>query len=137
MISLQDYRYTVSDTTIISLTIAEIIDIFAGLYLIWAVQAQHKWRHPFQLAINAKIAYATGLYFLAPFYDGSWYTQFFYRGPGLPTADAFEFTVYVALLNGLWIIVPLLLCYQSWQYLGKALDSHLALRSTTATKKHN
>jgi hypothetical protein len=134
---LQDYRYTNSDSTIISLTIAEIVDIIGYAYLIWAIQAQHKWRHPFQLALNAKIAYATSLYFLVPFWDGSWYYQFFNRGPGLPTSDGFEFTVYVAILNGLWIIVPLAMCYQSWQYLGKALDTHFRLGATTATKKKN
>jgi hypothetical protein len=107
------------------LTIAEIIDIVGYIYLLWAVQVQHKWRHPVQLALNFKITYATTIFLFAPFWDGTWYYEFFYRGANLPVGDMFEFIVYVMLLNGLWIIFPIILTWQSWQYLGKALDVFL------------
>jgi cholestenol delta-isomerase len=103
--SRYDARYAISDPFPIALGYVEIVQGAACFWLGWAIQTGHRFRHPVQLILTSTQLYGTIYYFALPIAAGKWSEWM--------THDPFELWVYVILLNGLWVVVPLLLMIQS------------------------
>src|SRR6185436_2870824 len=102
-----DGRYSEQDPLVIFICYTEFLLGPMCFLLVWMIHKGSAYRHRLQLVLCTAQFYGTVLYFVAPMLQGSW--------SRVMTADAFELWMFVIGLNGLWMIVPAILIYQSWR----------------------
>ncbi len=101
-----DGRYTVADPTILFICYTELLLGPLCFLLVWMIQSGNRLRHRVQLVLCTAQFYGTVLYFVAPMIQGNWST--------VMTHDTFELIVFVISLNGLWMVIPGWMIYQSF-----------------------
>ena len=112
--SRADARWAVRDANVISL---EILTVFIGilcLFQIKGVLCRKAWRHPLQMIICTAELYGGWMTFCPEWVDGS---------PNLNGQDPTLFWIYLVFMNGLWVVVPALLLYDSFVRLTFAVNS--------------
>jgi len=101
-----DARWLVSDPTIVSL---EILTVFVVtplcLLLVYAICRRRPYRHWVQIVLCACELYGGWMTFGPEFLTGS---------PNLVYDNALYLWIYLVFFNGLWVVIPILLMYQSW-----------------------
>ncbi|XP_041378469.1 emopamil-binding protein-like [Gigantopelta aegis] len=102
-----DYRWLVSNPTIVSLeSLTVFLDGPLCLVLVYAIVKQKFYRHFLQIVLCICELYGGWMTFCPEWLIGS---------PNLKTDNFLFLWVYLVFFNGLWVIFPLLLLYQSWQ----------------------
>lgn len=101
-----DARWAVSDPTIVSL---EILTAFLlspmCLLLAYAICRQRPYRHWLQLVLCTSELYGGWMTFAPEWLTGS---------KNLVTDNVLYLWVYLVFFNGIWVVVPFALMYQSW-----------------------
>jgi hypothetical protein len=100
-----DARYSEQDPLVIFICYTEFILGPLCFLLVYLIHKGSAYRHRVQILLCTAQFYGTVLYFLAPVVQHSW--------DRVMTHDAFELWVFVIILNGLWMIVPALMVFQS------------------------
>jgi hypothetical protein len=100
-----DARYMEQDPIVIFICYTEFLLGPLCFLLVYLIQKGSPYRHRVQLALCTAQFYGTVLYFFAPMMQGTW--------SRVMTHDSFELWVFVIALNGLWMIVPGSMIYQS------------------------
>jgi hypothetical protein len=107
-----DARWLYSDPTIVSL---EILTAFLlspiCLLLVYAICRQRGYRHWLQLVLCTCELYGGWMTFAPEWLTGS---------KSLVTDNALYLWCYLVFFNGLWVVIPLALMYQSWIALNNA-----------------
>ncbi len=117
-----DARYLTAEPTVVYICYSEIVLGPLCLLVAWLIQRGHSLRHPLQLVLCTAQFYGTVLYFTAPVVAGTW--------SQVMTRDPFELWVFVILLNGIWMIVPGLMIWQSVRALRRTMQSPRAAEGT-------
>lgn len=109
-----DIRWGVSDPTIVSLEIltVTIVEIFA-IVLIYAVIKRKPYRHFLQICLCVCELYGGWMTFCPEWLTGN---------VNLNTDNFLHFWVYLVFFNMLWVVIPLLLLWQSWTTLISAFN---------------
>jgi hypothetical protein len=102
-----DARYMEQDPLVIFICYTEFFFGPACFFLVWMIQKGNAYRHRLQLILCSAQFYGTVLYFVMPMVQGTW--------SRVMTADPLELWVFVIILNGLWMIVPGIMVYQSFR----------------------
>jgi cholestenol Delta-isomerase len=102
-----DARYAEQDPLVVFICYTEFLLGPMCFLLVWLIQKGSAYRHRLQLVLCTAQFYGTVLYFLMPLVQGSW--------SRVMTHDPLELWVFVILLNGLWMIVPGGMVYQSFR----------------------
>lgn len=100
-----DARYVNAEPTVVFICFTEAVLGPLCLLVAWLVHKDHPLRHPLQLLLCTAQFYGTVLYFTAPIVAGTW--------SQVMTRDPFELWVFVIILNGIWMIIPGLMIWQS------------------------
>lgn len=108
-----DARWAVSDKNVISIEIATVFVGFLCLFAIYGTYYRKAWAHPLQLLICVAELYGGWMTFAPEWLDGS---------PNLDGSDVILLWIYLFFMNILWVIVPLILLYESFVHLTKAAD---------------
>ncbi|XP_052588978.1 emopamil-binding protein-like [Peromyscus californicus insignis] len=104
-----DGRWLYSDPTIVSLEILTVVlDGFLALVLIYAIVKEKYYRHFIQITLCVCELYGGWMTFFPEWLVGS---------PNLNTKSWLYFWVYLVFFNGLWVLIPGLLLWQSWREL--------------------
>jgi len=102
-----DSRWLVSDPTIVSL---EMLTVFVVaplcVLLVYAICKRRPYRHWVQLVVCTSELYGGWMTFGPEFLTGS---------PSLAYTNPLYLYVYLIFFNGLWVVIPVLLMYQSWR----------------------
>ncbi|GBB85014.1 hypothetical protein RclHR1_01160008 [Rhizophagus clarus] len=102
-----DSRWLYSDPTILSVEIPTFI--FCGpltLYVIYLIIINHSTRHYWQMILCTCEIYGCWITFCPEWLTGN---------KGLDTENLIYFWIYLLFFNGIWVIVPMILMYQSWK----------------------
>lgn len=100
-----DSRWARRDVNVISVEIATVIVGILCLFQIYAVATRQSWRHPLQIIICTAELYGGWMTFVPEWIDGS---------PNL-NGSSFELLwIYLVFMNGLWVLVPLILLWESF-----------------------
>ncbi|XP_006000623.1 emopamil-binding protein-like [Latimeria chalumnae] len=102
-----DARWLYSDPTIVSLEILTVV--LAGplaLLLIHTIITEKYYRHFIQITLCVCELYGGWMTFCPVWLTGS---------PNLNTSNWLYLWVYLAFFNGVWVVIPGLLLWQSWQ----------------------
>ncbi|CAB4413734.1 unnamed protein product [Rhizophagus irregularis] len=102
-----DSRWLHSDPTILSVEIPTFI--FCGplsLYIIYLIIINHSTRHYWQMILCTCEIYGCWITFCPEWITGN---------KGLDTENLMYFWIYLLFFNGIWVIVPMILMYQSWK----------------------
>ncbi|XP_045199878.2 emopamil-binding protein-like isoform X2 [Mercenaria mercenaria] len=122
-----DARWGVSDPTIVSLEIltVTIVVVFAVM-LIYAIVKDRYYRHFLQISLCVCELYGGWMTFCPEWLTGSKY---------LRTDNWLHLWVYLVFFNMLWVVIPLLLLWQSWFAMkgGFGEDGALIEEVTTTT----
>ncbi|XP_055473402.1 emopamil-binding protein-like [Psammomys obesus] len=114
-----DARWLYFDPTIVSLEILTVVlDGFLALVLIYAIVKEKYYRHFVQISLCVCELYGGWMTFFPEWLVGS---------PNLNTKSWLYFWVYLVFFNGLWVLIPGVLLWQSWIELKKALYQGAAL----------
>ncbi|CAI9560253.1 unnamed protein product [Staurois parvus] len=106
-----DERWLHSDPTIVSLEILTVVvDGLLALALIYAIVKDKYYRHFLQITLCVCELYGGWMTFCPEWLTGS---------PGLNTSNWLYLWVYLVFFNGLWVLIPGLLLWQSWLELKK------------------
>jgi hypothetical protein len=111
--SRADARWAVRDPNVISL---ECLTVFIGvlcLFQIKGVLSRSAWRHPLQIIICTAELYGGWMTFAPEWVEGS---------PNLNGQDPVLLWIYLVFMNGLWVVVPALLLWDSFVRLTYAAD---------------
>lgn len=100
-----DARYVNAEPTVVFICYTEALLGPLCLLVAWLIERDHPLRHPLQLVLCTAQFYGTVLYFTHPIVSGTW--------SAVMTHDAFELWVFVILLNGIWMLIPGLMIWQS------------------------
>ncbi|MBZ3890638.1 Emopamil-binding protein-like, partial [Sciurus carolinensis] len=101
-----DARWLYFDPTIVSLEILTVVlDGFLALFLIYAIVKDKYYRHFIQITLCVCELYGDWMTFFPEWLIGS---------PNLDTDNWFYFWVYLVFFNGVWVLIPGLLLWQSW-----------------------
>jgi len=103
--SRADARWAVRDANVISI---EILTVFMGvlcLFQIYGTFFKTSWRHPLQIIICVSELYGGWMTFCPEWVDGS---------PNLNTQDPVLLWIYLVFMNGLWVVIPGLLLWDSY-----------------------
>uniref|UniRef100_A0A8D2ALR1 EBP like n=1 Tax=Sciurus vulgaris TaxID=55149 RepID=A0A8D2ALR1_SCIVU len=101
-----DARWLYFDPTIVSLEILTVVlDGFLALFLIYAIVKDKYYRHFIQITLCVCELYGDWMTFFPEWLLGS---------PNLDTDNRFYFWVYLVFFNGVWVLIPGLLLWQSW-----------------------
>ncbi|MBN3303535.1 emopamil-binding protein-like [Amia ocellicauda] len=101
-----DERWLHSDPTIVSLELLTVIvDGFLALVLVYAIVKDKYYRHFVQITLCVCELYGGWMTFCPDWLVGS---------PNLNTSNWLYLWVYLAFFNGIWVIVPAMLLWQSW-----------------------
>lgn len=118
-----DTRWLYSDPTVVSLEILTVVlDGLLALVLIYAIVKEKYYRHFVQIVLCVCELYGCWMTFFPEWLVGS---------PSLNTSSWLYLWVYLVFFNGLWVLIPGLLLWQSWVELKKR-DSQEA----NLAKKH-
>ncbi|XP_067848702.1 emopamil-binding protein-like [Heptranchias perlo] len=102
-----DARWLYSDPTIVSLEILTVVlDGFLALVLIYAIVKDKYYRHFVQITLCVCELCGGWMTFCPDWLIGS---------PNLNTSNWLYLWVYLAFFNAIWVVVPGLLLWQSWQ----------------------
>ena len=99
-----DLRWVIRDPTIISVEIATVFVGILCLFQIYAVATRASWRHVLQVIISAAELY------------GGWITfapEWIENNPNLNGSSFTLFWIYLVFMNGLWVVIPSLLLWDS------------------------
>ncbi|XP_072259660.1 emopamil-binding protein-like [Pyxicephalus adspersus] len=106
-----DERWLHSDPTIVSLEMLTVVlDGLLALALIYAIVKDKYYRHFLQIALCVCELYGGWMTFCPDWLIGS---------PNLNTSNWLYLWVYLVFFNGLWVLIPGLLLWQSWLELKK------------------
>ncbi|KAM5147417.1 emopamil-binding protein-like [Callospermophilus lateralis] len=101
-----DARWLYFDPTIVSLEIlTAVLDGFLALFLIYAIVKEKYYRHFLQITLCVCELYGDWMTFSPEWLIGS---------PNLDTDNWLHFWVYLVFFNGVWVLIPGLLLWQSW-----------------------
>jgi hypothetical protein len=100
-----DSRWAVRDPVVMSIELATVAVGVLCLAQIYGVIARTNWRHPLQIIICVCELYGGWMTFAPEWIDGS---------PSLNTTDPILLWIYLVFMNGLWVIIPLLLLWDSF-----------------------
>jgi cholestenol delta-isomerase len=100
-----DGRYAVNDPLVIYVCYTEMVLGPLCFLLLWLVQRRSPMRHRVQILLCTAQFYGTVLYFVMPVVQGTW--------GAVMTHDLTELLIFVIGLNGLWMVVPGLMIWQS------------------------
>ncbi|XP_050807609.1 emopamil-binding protein-like [Gopherus flavomarginatus] len=101
-----DARWLYSDPTIVSLEILTVVlDGLLALILIYAIIKDKYYRHFIQITLCVCELYGGWMTFCPDWLIGS---------PNLNTSNWLYLWVYLVFFNGIWIVLPGLLLWQSW-----------------------
>ncbi|XP_064638634.1 emopamil-binding protein-like [Lineus longissimus] len=104
-----DKRWLVSDPTIVSLEILTVvIDGLLAIVLIYAIVKDKFYRHYVQIVLCVCELYGGWMTFCPEWLIGS---------PNLVTDNPMYLWVYLVFFNGLWVVIPFILMWQSWKAL--------------------
>ncbi|XP_053564347.1 emopamil-binding protein-like [Bombina bombina] len=113
-----DARWLHSDPTIVSLEILTVVlDGLLALLLIYAIIKDKYYRHFIQITLCVCELYGGWMTFCPDWLIGS---------PNLDTSNWLYLWIYLVFFNGLWVLIPGLLLWQSWLELQ---NMHLGKRS--------
>ena len=102
-----DKRWSVRDTGIVSVEIATVFVGVLCLFLVYGVWSNRSWRTPLQIIVCTCELYGGWMTF-AP----EWFSV--PPNPNLSGSDPVLFYIYLWFMNGLWVVVPLVLLWDSW-----------------------
>ncbi|KAL2770247.1 emopamil-binding protein-like isoform 1 [Daubentonia madagascariensis] len=106
-----DARWLYFDPTIVSVEIlTAILDGFLALFLIYAIVKEKHYQHFLQIILCVCELYGSWMTFVPEWLVGS---------PNLNTNNWLYCWVYLAFFNGVWVLIPGLLLWQSWVELKK------------------
>ncbi|XP_012370597.1 emopamil-binding protein-like [Octodon degus] len=106
-----DSRWLYLDPTIVSVEILTVVlDGFLALVLIYAIVKEKYYRHFVQVTLCICELYGDWMTFCPEWLMGS---------PNLNTNSWLYFWVYLVFFNGVWVLIPGLLLWQSWLELKK------------------
>ncbi|KAM8975719.1 emopamil-binding protein-like [Pelodytes ibericus] len=106
-----DSRWLHSDPTIVSLELLTVVlDGLLALALIYAIIKDKHYRHFVQITLCVCELYGGWMTFCPDWLLGS---------PSLNTANWLYLWVYLVFFNGIWVVIPGLLLWQSWLELKK------------------
>ncbi|XP_051016620.1 emopamil-binding protein-like [Acomys russatus] len=106
-----DARWLYSDPTIVSLEVLTVVlDGFLALVLIYAIVKETYYRHFIQITLCVCELYGGWMTFFPEWLVGN---------PNLNTKSWLYLWVYLVFFNGLWVLIPGLLLWQSWIELKK------------------
>lgn len=102
-----DYRWGVSDPTIVSLEIltVTVVEVFA-VVLVYAILKNKYYRHFLQISLCICELYGGWMTFCPEWLTGS---------KNLTTDNFLYLWVYLVFFNGLWIVFPVYMLWQSWR----------------------
>ncbi|MBN3316016.1 EBPL protein, partial [Atractosteus spatula] len=104
-----DERWLHSDPTIVSLELLTVVlDGFLAVLLIYAIVKDKHYRHFIQITLCVCELYGGWMTFCPDWLVGS---------PNLNTSNWLFLWVYLVFFNGIWVVVPGLLLWQSWMAL--------------------
>ncbi|XP_005371127.1 emopamil-binding protein-like [Microtus ochrogaster] len=104
-----DARWLYFDPTVVSLEILTVVlDGILALVLIYAIVKEKYYRHFIQITLCVCELYGGWMTFFPEWLVGS---------PNLNTESWLYFWVYLLFFNGLWVLIPGLLLWQSWMEL--------------------
>ena len=112
--SRADARWAVRDPNVISL---EMLTVFIGILCLVQVKGilcRAPWRHPLQMIICTAELYGGWMTFCPEWVQGS---------PNLNGQDPILFWIYLVFMNGLWVVIPALLLWDSFVRLSFAAES--------------
>ncbi|XP_071064433.1 emopamil-binding protein-like isoform X2 [Dasypus novemcinctus] len=115
-----DARWLHSDPTIVSVEILTVV--LAGslaLLLIYAIVKEKYYRHFLQVTLCVCELYGGWMTFLPQWIVGS---------PSLDTSSWVYLWIYMGFFNGVWVLVPGLLLWQSWVELKKMHHKETSVR---------
>ncbi|EDV25797.1 uncharacterized protein TRIADDRAFT_24579 [Trichoplax adhaerens] len=104
-----DSRWIHFDTGLISLEILTVM--FCGpvcIWLIYAIVNNKHYRHFLQITLCVCELYGGWMTFAPEWITGS---------PSLDTSNALYLWIYLVFFNGLWVVIPLAMLWQSWEAL--------------------
>ncbi|XP_064167505.1 emopamil-binding protein-like isoform X1 [Anguilla rostrata] len=114
-----DTRWLHSDPTIVALELLTVVlDGFLALVLIYAVVKDKYYRHFVQITLCVCELYGGWMTFCPDWLLGS---------PSLNTGSWLYLWVYLVFFNGVWVLVPGLLLWQSWLSLKSTHQSQSAV----------
>ncbi|XP_014976573.3 emopamil-binding protein-like [Macaca mulatta] len=117
-----DARWVYFDPTIVSVEILTVtLDGSLALFLIYAIVKEKHYRHFLQITLCVCELYGCWMTFLP-----EWLT----RSPNLNTSNWLYCWVYLFFFNGVWVLIPGLLLWQSWVELKK-----MHQKETSSVKK--
>uniref|UniRef100_A0A8C9A373 EBP like n=1 Tax=Prolemur simus TaxID=1328070 RepID=A0A8C9A373_PROSS len=106
-----DARWLHFDPTIVSVEIlTAVLDGFLALSLIYAIVKEKHYRHFLQITLCVCELYGDWMTFCPEWLVGS---------PNLNTDNWLYYWVYLVFFNGVWVLIPGLLLWQSWVELKK------------------
>lgn len=101
-----DARWLVSDPTIVAMEILTAVFVtLMCIVLVYAICKRRHYRHFFQISVCVCELYGGWMTFAPEILDGS---------KNLETSNFMYLYVYLIFYNGIWVVVPFLLLYQSW-----------------------
>ncbi|KAG9339463.1 hypothetical protein JZ751_023601 [Albula glossodonta] len=119
-----DTRWLHSDPTIVSLELLTVVlDGLLALVLIYAILKDKHYRHFIQITLCVCELYGGWMTFCPDLLIGS---------PNLNTSNWLYLWVYLVFFNGVWVVVPGLLLWQSWLSLKRMHQSHSAISDRKA-----
>ncbi|KAJ7376987.1 hypothetical protein OS493_031259 [Desmophyllum pertusum] len=119
-----DARWLYSDPTIVSLEILTVaITGPLALLLIYAICCNKHYRHFVQITLCVCELYGGWMTFCPEWLVGS---------PSLDTSSPLYLWCYLVFFNGLWVVIPFLLLWHSWNEMEV---KHTGITITTATQK--
>ncbi|XP_033637885.1 emopamil-binding protein-like [Asterias rubens] len=122
--SRADSRWGESDPTIVSLEILTVVvDGLLAVVLIYAILAKKHYRHYVQIVLCVCEIYGGWMTFCPEWLTGS---------PSLDTSNALFLWVYLVFFNGIWVVIPGALMWQSWVSLR---DQHAKLEGRAKGKR--
>lgn len=128
-----DYRWGVSDPTIVSLEIltTTIVEVFA-VVLVYAILKNKYYRHFLQICLCVCELYGGWITFCPEWLTGS---------KNLQTDNFLYLWVYLVFFNGLWVIIPLYMLWQSWREMRVHMSNEEVvidvMKQTTVIKNTN
>ena len=117
-----DARWAVRDPVVISIEIATVLMGVLCLFMIYGVYHRTAWRHPLQIIICVAELYGGWMTFAPEWLDGS---------PNLNGTDPILLWIYLVFMNGLWVVIPLLLLWDSFARL-----SHVSFDLSSSSSHH-
>jgi hypothetical protein len=111
-----DARWAIRDPVVISIEMATVLMGVLCLFMIYGVLKRASWRHPLQIIICVAELYGGWMTFAPEWLDGS---------PNLNGTDPILLWIYLVFMNGLWVVIPLLLLWDSFARLSHVSSHYL------------